>query len=262
MTDHQTLLSSRLHGLADDLAPTVDVVGLVRDARQRHRRRHRGRIALGAVATATAAVVVGVTSAPDLLSAGHRGEVARPSTTAPSAPATTPPPTTPPPTTPPATTPPPADPGPSEEVPDGLPAGWEPRSFQGVTFAVPPGARTPDVVDETTARDWMSGPSFTWHGPLISGDVHSTVEITIVDTYEGGLPPLDGGAHVTVPGADAAYGDVEPPLDVLEWEEVDSWTAWLAVLDGDRQIRVSATFPPGPAGEQMGRDLIASLAVS
>ncbi len=82
MNDHQTtLLSDRLHRLADHMTPQLDVVDQVRNARAQHRRKRRGRIALLAVATATTAVVVGSTTAIDLLSVDRSGEVADPAPT-------------------------------------------------------------------------------------------------------------------------------------------------------------------------------------
>jgi hypothetical protein len=78
VNEHQTaLLSERLHRLADEMTPQLDVVTHVRTARARHRRRRRARVVLLTVATATAAVVIGTTTAVDLLTAG-RGEVAAP----------------------------------------------------------------------------------------------------------------------------------------------------------------------------------------
>jgi hypothetical protein len=81
-----TQLRERLHRLADDMTPQLDVVSHVRTARARHRRRRRIRLASFAVATATAVAVVGTTTVVGVLTAG-RGEVAAPSqTTAPSEP--------------------------------------------------------------------------------------------------------------------------------------------------------------------------------
>jgi hypothetical protein len=252
-----SVLSSRLHRLADDMAAPVDVVGQVRAARARHQKQRRGRIAILAVATATAAVVVGSAAAADLLTATpSRGEVAVPSRTAP---ATTEPA---PPATPEVTSPSPSpSPSPSSEA-SGLPAGWESRSFQGVTFAVPPGARAEDTVDPRPVNSFMEGPSLTWNGPALGGGEFSHAKVMIVETFEGGMTPADGGEWFTVPGADSAYGGIEHWTGTEEsGPAVESWTFWLQVLAGDRQILVSGTFPGGDAGEQMARDLFASIVV-
>jgi hypothetical protein len=86
VTDRETtLLSERLHRLADDMTPQLDVVGQVRTARARHKRR-RMRLAFLAVATATAATAVAVPLTTGVLSSAPSGEVAgpgRPTTEAP-----------------------------------------------------------------------------------------------------------------------------------------------------------------------------------
>lgn len=116
MTDNQTtLLGDRLLRLADDMTPPVDVVGQVREARDRHRRRRRGQWALAAVATATAGLVVGTTVVISQLSvAPDRGEVAVPSESVP-----------------PTTQPVPTTPTPSPEAPPVLPA---PETETAVTW--------------------------------------------------------------------------------------------------------------------------------
>jgi hypothetical protein len=61
VNDHTTsVLTSRLHQLADELSPPLDVVGQVRATRSRRRRQRRVRIALVAAATVTAAALIGV----------------------------------------------------------------------------------------------------------------------------------------------------------------------------------------------------------
>jgi hypothetical protein len=144
----------------------------------------------------------------------------------------------------------------------GLPAGWEARSFLGVSLAVPSGARMADTVDAVPVSSWMDGPTFTWNGPLLGGDEYSYVSVKVTTTFEGGLAPLDGGRWFTVPGADKAYGDIEEPLVIDGVEYTDRTIASLSMLAGDRVIHVNAAFPAGPEGEQMAEDLIASLSVS
>jgi hypothetical protein len=72
-----TLLHDRLHRLADDLAPQLDVVDQVRRARAGHSRTRRGRLLFLAVATAAAAVAVPLSIAASNAS-GPDGGVAGP----------------------------------------------------------------------------------------------------------------------------------------------------------------------------------------
>jgi hypothetical protein len=188
MNDLDTsVLTARLNQLADELTPAVDPRRQVADARARHHRTRRLRITLVAVATASAAVAVGTVSAVDLLSVDQSHDVATPTDPTPTEPTTAPTPTSA-----------PVEPAAVE------PAAWDTRNFMGLTFAVPPGARTADVVDDAPVSQW-EGPTFTWNGPLLGGDEYSFVSVEVTDTYEGGLPPLDGGDWYTVPGADDAY---------------------------------------------------------
>ena len=148
MTENETtMLADRLHRLADDITPAMDVVGQVRAARQRHRRQRRTRATVLAVATAATALVAGAAVTVDVLSADHGTEVAGPST--PSATA----------------------PGPTAPSTSGLPRGWEPREFRGVVFAVPSGARAADTVTDLPVSSWTDGPSLIWNGS--SPSVHS-----------------------------------------------------------------------------------------
>ena len=247
MNDHETtVLTARLNMLAEDMTPPLDVVGQLRAARLRHQRQRRGRIALIAVATATAAVVVGAATTADLLSATPRGgEVAVPSRTAPA-------------TTEPAPSATPTSP--SSDAP-GPAVGWEPRSFQGVTFAVPPGSRAEDTVDLRPVTSWFEGPSLTWNGPALGGGEYSSVTVQVTETFEGGLTPADGGEWFTVPGAESAYGDIDYWAGTGTYgPTVEAHTFWLHVLVGDRQVQVSGTFSGEDAGKEMARDVIASIA--
>ena len=236
-------LTARLTQLADDLAPDVDPRRQVADARARHHRKRRLRITLIAVATATAAVAVGTVSAVDLLSADDSRDVATPTEVTPTE-STTPTPT-------------------PTPAPAPAPATWETRTFMGLTFDVPPGARTADSVDDVPVSSWMDGPQFTWNGPLLSGDVYSFVSVKVTGTFEGDIPPRDGGDWYTVPGADKAYGDIGEPGSTLEEPDaVDLTYATMAILVGDRVFHVNAWFPAGADGEQMAQRLLASLAVT
>jgi hypothetical protein len=253
-----SVLNSRLHQLADDLAPQIDVVAQVRGARERNRRQRRGRIAFLSVATAAAALLVGTTTAVDLLSASADREVAGPARPdVPSAPTTEPAP----PTTEPAPTS--SAPAHEAEIPvmtsggsGAFPDGWQDRTFMGVTFLAPPGARMPDTVDESRVISDHEGPSLTWNGPLIAGNVYATVRVEVVETFEGGLTPSDGGERLTVQGAESAYGAIQAQtLTDDSGATVASRTFWMHLLDGDRQIIVTAHF----AGEESAEEMIATL---
>jgi len=276
VTDHETsVLSSRLHRLADDLTPPLDVVGQVRKARERRRRQRRGRMALVAVATATAAVVLGTATAVDLLSTRAGGEVAVPggtTTTAPDDPAPTGVATDPVPSSTPESAPtgeatpagesaPTSEAVPASEAPV-LPAGWEPRSFLGVTFAVPPGARMADYVNEDPPADSDGGPTFIWNGPHLGGEAYARVT---VQTGLGEHPVPEDGRPVAVPGAQQAYewyGSVYLANPADPSNTTETMTVVVDITTTDRFIHVTAQFAPGPEGEQMARDLIASIAVT
>ena len=140
-----TVLTSRLHRLADDMTPPLDVIGQVRAARARHQKQRRGRIALIAAATATAAVVLGTTGLIGQLSvAPQRGEVAVPSRSVPTTAERTP--------TPPArsTEPPPVAPPPRTETGARWPAEAADLrtggSFSVVFVAVVPWAESSSLV--------------------------------------------------------------------------------------------------------------------
>jgi membrane-bound lytic murein transglycosylase len=282
VTDHETtVLSYRLQSLADDMTPPLDVVGQVRAARASHRRKRRTRIAALALATATTAVVAGTVTTTGLLTSGP-GEVAGPGV--PSAPVTDdagvrdraqraeeaqaaqr------------------AEAQAAAEASQAAEAeaarlaaeeaaaaeaaqrsreqatAWQSRTFEGVSFQVPAGARAADTVDRSPVTSWMEGPSLTWNGPLLGGGQPSFVRVMITATHEGGLIPTDGGEWFTVPGADKAYGGI----DTTDYTGVPTGrtTVWLDILDGDRLVRVSAEFAAGPEGEQMARELIASISI-
>lgn len=131
------------------------------------------------------------------------------------------------------------------------PAGWEPRTFQGVTFAVPAGARMPDVVDEGGNG---ASPLFAWNGPAIGGDMYSQVSMWVLPA-DGATPP-DVYQPVSVPGAGQAFVLIGPGGTQPETITVD-----LHMLTADRHINLFGMFAAGPAGEQMVKDLIASVVV-
>jgi hypothetical protein len=253
-----SVLTSRLHQLADELTPPLDVVGEVRAARSRRRRQRRVRITLIAAATVTAGALIGVPLTIDSLSSTPSGQVAGPAPTSPTAPdelaaqrrAV------------------------EEELaraedaarragggPTSIPNGWEPRTFQGVTFAVPPGARSADSVTDLPVSSWTDGPSLVWNGPHLGGDLYSSVNVTITQAFEGGLPPRGGGHAFSVPGAEVAYGNIETSQMSDGVAQAERTVVWLAMLDGDRVVHLDAVFDGGPAGEQMAQDLVASLAL-
>jgi hypothetical protein len=269
VTDHETsVLSSRLHRLADDLAPPVDVVGQVREARARHRRQRRGRITLIAVATATAAVVVGTATAVDLLSANRAGEVAGPSVTpstttapAPTTPATTSDPVAPSSDPVAPSTPEVADPGSDAAV---LPAGWERRTFLGVSFAVPPGARMADYVMEEPPVESGERPTFIWNGFPIGEHGYAHVKVVVFPDNATWTDP-EGYEPVTVSGAERAHVAIGTDVvaDPANPADATAMTGMgLEILTADRRVHLDADFVAGPEGEQMMRDLIASLVVS
>src|SRR4051794_27973173 len=61
-------------------------------------------------------------------------------------------------------------------APAPLPAGWEPRTFQGVTFAVPPGAQSADVLDPGNAD---APASFVWTGPSVGDGINAQITVWI-----------------------------------------------------------------------------------
>jgi hypothetical protein len=237
VTEHETtLLADRLHRLADDMTPVVDVVGQVRAAREGHRRQRRGRITLIAVGAATLAVLVAVPVTVGALSSAPSGGVAGPVPTSTESSA-------------------------GDLPSDVEPAGWEVRSFRGVTFRVPPGARSADVENDVPISSWTDGPSYIWNGPPLGGDAYSSVSITITEPFEGGLPPRGGGRDFTVPGAEKAYGNIEFAPVTQGDHAADRTVVWLEMLAGDRVVTLDAAFAAGPEGEQMAHDLVASISI-
>jgi len=234
VTEHDTsVLTARLHTLAEELTPPVDVVAQVRGARERHRRQRRARVAVLAVATAATALVAGTAVTVNVLSADRGREVAGPSTAAsPTAP------------------------------PSGLPAGWEPRTFQGVDFAVPPGARSDDTFIDVPVSSWTDGPLLIWNGPQLSTDAYSSVSVMIAEPFQGGLPPRGGGRSFTVPGAEKAYGNIETTTMTDSVGPAERVVVWLELLADDHLVQVDAVFDGGDRGRQMGQQLIDSLSLT
>jgi hypothetical protein len=91
VNDIENIVATRLHSLADDLAPEIDVVGHVRDARARVRRRRRTRTGLALATAAVAAAVVGLPPAIGALSSSPdpRRDAATPVPTTSAAPSST-----------------------------------------------------------------------------------------------------------------------------------------------------------------------------
>ena len=145
-----------------------------------------------------------------------------------------------------------AAPAPAGSGTSGLPSGWETRTFEGVTFAVPPGATQPDVVDPGNA----DAPAlFSWNGPNLGGEVYSHVSMWI---YATGEAPTLGAEYqaITVPGATKAHMWTGPTGGGQASITVD-----VHIVAGGRYINLNAAVAPGAAGEQMVRDLVASVVV-
>ncbi len=82
MSDHETtVLGRRLSDLADELAPSIDVLSQIDGARVRYRRDRRARIAVVSVAAALAMAAVAVPTAIGSFAGPSSGEVAGPSPT-------------------------------------------------------------------------------------------------------------------------------------------------------------------------------------
>ncbi|HEV7186971.1 MAG TPA: hypothetical protein VGN28_03680 [Blastococcus sp.] len=132
------------------------------------------------------------------------------------------------------------------------PAGWESRTFQGVTFSVPPGAVAPDAQDPGNAD---VPPSFVWTGPSVGDGSNAQITVRILPADQA---PTLGSEYqvVTVPGADQAHLrtgsiDSQPPMTAVD----------VNIVAANRFINVTGMFAAGPVGEQMVRDLVASLRI-
>ena len=236
MTEHETTaLRSRMERLADDMTPPLDVTRVVRGARDVRRRQRRARITLIAVGAAAAAALVAVPVTIGSLSSAPSGGVAGP---APTSAETTAPDRT-----------------------EAAPAGWEVRTFRGVTFWVPPGARSADTETDLPVSSWTDGPSHIWNGPHLGGDAYSSVNVTITEPFDGGLPPRGGGRWFTVRGAEQAYGNIESAPATDGDREPARTIVWLQMLAGDRVVHLDAVFAGGPEGEQMADDLVATIVI-
>ncbi len=132
------------------------------------------------------------------------------------------------------------------------PAGWEARTFQGVSFRVPAGATQPDLTDPGNA----DAPAlFNWTGPSLGADAFAHVSVWVQSAANA---PTLGPEYtaITVPGASQARMWTGPT-----GAEPVTTTVDVHVLAGDRFINVVGTFASGAAGEQAVRDLVASLSV-
>lgn len=133
-----------------------------------------------------------------------------------------------------------------------VPSGWESRTFQGVTFSVPPGAQAPDAQDPGNAD---VPPSFVWTGPSLGGG--TTAQITVRIQPAAQAPALGSEYQpITVRGAEQAHARTgaiasQPPMTAVD----------VQLIAGGRFIDVVGMFAAGPAGDQTVRDLIASLSV-
>lgn len=140
----------------------------------------------------------------------------------------------------------------SSPAPAPAPTGWESRTFQGVTFSVPPGAQVPDAQDPGNAD---VPPSFVWTGPSLGQGTNAqiTVRIQSADQAPALAPEYQS---ITVPGAEQAHARTgaiatQPPMTAVD----------VHIIAGGRFVHVVGMFAAGPAGEQMARDLIASLSL-
>lgn len=137
-------------------------------------------------------------------------------------------------------------------APAPAPAGWEPRTFQGLGFSVPPGAVAPDVQDPGNAD---VPPSFVWTGPAVGDGANAQITVRV---FPADQAPALGPEYqsLTVAGAEQAHLrtgaiDSQPPMTAVD----------VHILAGGRFINVAGMFASGPAGEQMVRDLVASLRI-
>jgi hypothetical protein len=214
----------------------------------------------GVVAAGAIATVVVVTSGGDEPASPRSYDAAgRPTASATTDPALTTPETPTAPTDPaaaptpaPGATTPPAAGSAPQSGPAALPAGWEARTFQGVTFAVPPGSTAPDLVDPGNAD---AAALFSWSGPDLGGGIYSHVTMWIYPVDSA--PTLDETYRpITVPGADRAH-----MWSGATGGDLASTTVDVHVVAGTRYINLTATVAAGAAGEQTVRDLVASLVV-
>jgi hypothetical protein len=142
-------------------------------------------------------------------------------------------------------------PAPAGSGTSGLPSGWETRTFEGITFAVPPGATQADVVDPGNA----DAPAlFSWNGPSLGGEVYSHVTMWV---YATGDAPTLGSEYkaINIPGADKAHMWTGPTGGQA------STTVDVHIVAGSRYINLNAAVASGTAGEQTVRNLIASVVV-
>jgi hypothetical protein len=222
------------------------------------RRNRRIAVAAAAVLAVAAGAVVWITVGTDPASAdrqasGKAGASASASSSEAAASASAPPSAGPSAAAPSAGTASPATAGPATAAaPAPAPAGWEPRSFQGLSFSVPPGAVAPDVADPGNAD---VPPSFVWTGPSIGDGTNAQITVRV---FPADQAPALGPEYqsITVPGADQGHMrtgviDSQPPMTAVD----------VHLIAGGRFINVAGMFASGPAGEQMVRDLVASLRI-
>jgi hypothetical protein len=135
----------------------------------------------------------------------------------------------------------------------------------GVDFAVPPGARIDDYVNTDTRSGCDSCSEFIWNGPDAGGDRQVYTHIKVVVFPDSATENLAAQGYdvADVRGAQEAYMatqtgetiDVDnQPFKTLDMA-LEAWTS------SGRRVHVDAVFPVGSAGEQMVRDLVASIVI-
>jgi hypothetical protein len=139
-----------------------------------------------------------------------------------------------------------------------VPDGWDARSFHGMTFAVPPGARMPDDIEEGEE------PVFSWNGPSLGKEGAYALVSIMISESDGKVPARDRAGTVSIPGALGVRSGIGP----TQFSSADMDGTILATMGGvqiytnDAFVFVGVRLPAGKVGEQMADDLIASIDVT
>jgi hypothetical protein len=135
-----------------------------------------------------------------------------------------------------------------------IPVGWEARSFHGMTFAVPPGARTADTIVEGEDS------TFRWNGPELGQDDDDAYVAIQVSDADGEIPAQDGAEAVSIPGALRVRAGIGPAQLGVDGMEVTF--GGVEIFTADALVFVGVQFPGGRVGEHIADDLIASIDVT